>query len=62
MRNTTDRYPKTTVGSDGYLHITTPFPVIGVPDAGCIKHGERDELLDSKQKGNIIISRNIYWF
>lgn len=35
MRNAKDRYPKATVGSAGYLQITTPLPVIGVPDEGC---------------------------
>lgn len=34
MRNAKDKYPNTTVGSDGYLHITTPFPGIALPDAG----------------------------
>lgn len=33
-RKAAERYPKATLGSDGYLQITTPFPFIGVPDAG----------------------------
>ena len=35
MRNAKDRYPKTTVGSEGYLQIVTPIPGTGVPDGGC---------------------------
>ena len=50
MRNATDKYPKTTVGSEGYLQITTPFPVIGVPAAGCRDQREQDEYSDSNQE------------
>lgn len=50
MRNPTDKYPKTTVGSEGYLQITTPFPVIAVPAAGWRDHREQDEYSDSDQE------------
>lgn len=33
-RNPKARYPNATIGSVGYLQITTRFPCMGVPDEG----------------------------
>lgn len=55
-RETADKLPNATVGSDEYLHITTPFPAIGVPDAGChiTRYQKHLKVKQSRQRINTI--------